>query len=141
MKNGKRISLSTSEKRDAYTEPADTKENSTAAEIQAWLIAQISTRSGRAPDDIDIREPFVYHGLNSKQVVSMTGELGICLDRSLPSTLGFDYPNIAAIAFCLAGEDLIQSVSDDMQTIFLWTAQEYQTPTKAAGGDEGEEEV
>lgn len=74
MKNGKRISLSISEKHDAYTEPADTKENSTAAEIQAWLIAQISGRSGIAPEDINIRKPFVYHGLTSKQVVSMTGK-------------------------------------------------------------------
>ena len=117
MKNGKRISLSTSEKHDAYTEPADTKENSTAAEIQAWLIAQISGRSGIAPEDINIRKPFVYHGLNSKQVVSMTRELGIWLGRSLPSTLGFDYPNIEAIALYLAGDDVVQSSPDDKQTV------------------------
>lgn len=115
MKNGKKISLNTSEKRDAYTEPADTKENSTAAEIQAWLIAQISRRSGIAPEDINIRKPFVYHGLNSKQVVSITGELGMWLGRSLPSTLGFDYPNIEAIALYLAGDDVVQ-FSPDKQT-------------------------
>ena len=73
MKNGKRISLDASAERDAYTDPADMKKHPTAAEIEAWLIAQISGRSGRTPDNIDIRKPFVYHGLNSKQVVSMTG--------------------------------------------------------------------
>ena len=73
MKNGKRIFLDASAQRDVYTEPADVKKHPTAAEIEAWLIAQISGRSGRTPDDIDIREPFLYHGLNSKQLVSMTG--------------------------------------------------------------------
>jgi hypothetical protein len=71
---GERTFLDASAERDVYMKPAVTKKQPTAAEIEAWLIAQISGRSGRATDDTDIREPFVYHGLNSKQVVSMTGK-------------------------------------------------------------------
>ena len=89
----------------------------TAAEIEVLLIAQISERSGRPPDDIDIREPFVYHGLNSKQVVSMSGDLRIGLGDSLLSTLDFDYANIESIALYLARDDVVQSYPDNKQTV------------------------
>ena len=73
-------------------------------EIETWLVTQFAAKVGRAPHDIDTRQPFTYYGLDSLQAVSLAGELETWLGRSLPATLAWDYPTIASLARHLAGE-------------------------------------
>jgi acyl transferase domain-containing protein/acyl-CoA synthetase (AMP-forming)/AMP-acid ligase II/acyl carrier protein len=73
-------------------------------EIETWLVTRFAAKVGRAPHDIDIRQPFTYYGLDSLQAVSLAGELETWLGRSLPATLAWDHPTIALLARHLAGE-------------------------------------
>jgi acyl-CoA synthetase (AMP-forming)/AMP-acid ligase II/acyl carrier protein len=66
--------------------------------IEEWLVQQIAAQLRLAPGQISLDRPFVDFGLDSVQAVSLTGELETWLDRSLPATLVWDYPNIRALA-------------------------------------------
>ncbi|MFQ5794194.1 MAG: type I polyketide synthase [Candidatus Bipolaricaulia bacterium] len=90
-------------------EPADVPRRS-AADIEAWLVSQISGRLGMDPDDIDIHQPFTHYGLDSKHAVRLAGELGAWLGRQLSPTLAYEYPTIEALAQYLA-EDPDPTVS------------------------------
>jgi len=70
--------------------------------IRAWLVGKISQQTNIAPQDIDIREPWAHYGLDSLQLVSLSGELGDLLGFKLSVTLGYDYPSIEALAQYLA---------------------------------------
>ncbi|MFQ5794226.1 MAG: AMP-binding protein [Candidatus Bipolaricaulia bacterium] len=78
-------------------EPVDVPRRS-AADIEAWLVSQISGRLGMDPDDIDIGQPFVQYGLDSIQAVSIAQELETWLGLSLSPTLAWDYPTIEALS-------------------------------------------
>ncbi len=78
-------------------------ESSKAAErIQAWLVARVSETLGIAPQEIDVREPFVSYGLGSTEAVSLAGELAEWLERKLSPALVYEYPTIEALALHLA---------------------------------------
>ena len=86
-------------------EPADgPRESRTAAEIEAWLVSQLSELLGIAPSDIDVRQPFTYYGLSSAEAAILAGDLEDWLGCELSPTLAWDYPTIEALASHLAGE-------------------------------------
>jgi acyl carrier protein len=70
--------------------------------IQAWFIMHISDLLGVAPNSIDVRVPFNSYGLSSKDMVVLSGELEVWLERQLSPTLVYEYPNIEALAKYLA---------------------------------------
>ncbi len=74
----------------------------TAEVIQAWLVARLSQTLGIAPQEIDVREPFVRYGLGSTEAVSLAGELAEWLERKLSPALVYEYPTIEALALYLA---------------------------------------
>ncbi|MEH1782799.1 MAG: beta-ketoacyl synthase N-terminal-like domain-containing protein [Nostoc sp.] len=69
-----------------------------AAEIQAWLVNQISQRQNIAPHSIDPRESFSYYGLDSIAAVSLSADLEDWLGCKLLPTLAYDYPTIATLS-------------------------------------------
>jgi len=73
-----------------------------ARDIQAWLIARIADALDIARETIDPNVPFTELGLDSLKTVTVSGELETWLGRSLPSTLLWDYPSIAALSRHLA---------------------------------------
>ncbi|MCP4702330.1 MAG: amino acid adenylation domain-containing protein [Gammaproteobacteria bacterium] len=73
-------------------------ERQTEETIQARLLAGVSARLKTAKEDIDIHEPLARYGLDSAAALSLTGELEEWLGRSLPASLTYDYPSIAALA-------------------------------------------
>jgi acyl carrier protein len=71
--------------------------------IEEWLIARIREVQRLDGTQIDVRAPLETYGLGSVQAVSLVGDLEDWLDRSLPTTLFWDYPSIESIANHLAG--------------------------------------
>lgn len=71
-------------------------------EAQLAVLVKAYMPEGTSPER---DQPFQSMGLDSKQAVSIVGELEDLYGRSLNGTLLFDYPSIAALAAYLAGVD------------------------------------
>jgi acyl carrier protein len=79
--------------------------------IEDWLVAEIASLQGVGPEQIDINESFIANGLNSAASVALVGDLARMLGVTLPETLTWEYPSIAALAEYVAGVG--QSPHDD----------------------------
>jgi acyl-CoA synthetase (AMP-forming)/AMP-acid ligase II/acyl carrier protein len=75
----------------------------TRQEIEDWIVAEVANQQRVDPDQIDVSESFVANGLDSASSVTLVGDLAKTLGVTLPETLTWDYPNIAALADHLAG--------------------------------------
>jgi len=73
-----------------------------APEIHAWLVAQIATRLGIDPRDVDPTEPFVSYGMDSREAVGLSGDLERWLGRRVSPTVAYAHPSVAALARYLA---------------------------------------
>ncbi|MBI2838244.1 MAG: SDR family NAD(P)-dependent oxidoreductase [Acidobacteria bacterium] len=78
------------------------KRPASAADIRAWLVAQLSERLGVPSSEIDNQQPFASYGLSSTEAVVLSGELEDWLGRRLQPTLVWEYPTIEALAGYLA---------------------------------------
>ncbi|NEO57459.1 MAG: aminotransferase class I/II-fold pyridoxal phosphate-dependent enzyme [Okeania sp. SIO3B5] len=76
--------------------------------IKSWLISQLAERLELDIHEIDIERDFIDYGLNSIEVVNLSGELENLLGRRLPPTLLLDYPTIEALA-----EYLVEDTTQD----------------------------
>ncbi|GHO44998.1 type I polyketide synthase [Ktedonospora formicarum] len=90
-------------------EPAQEVESVTAptksvAEVRAWLIQQIAAQLKVRPEAVDTRAPFAQYGMDSLTAVTLSTDLEDWLERELPPTLVYDYPNIETLARYLANE-------------------------------------
>ena len=70
--------------------------------IRAWLMDAVAQALGMELSELDSSAGFATMGLDSKEAVSITGELQDWLKRTLEPTLLFDYPNIDSLAKHLA---------------------------------------
>jgi len=66
--------------------------------VEAWLVERLAALTKVPAGQIDVDQPFADYGLTSMAAVSLSGDLEEWLDRSLPPTLAWDFPNIAAVA-------------------------------------------
>ncbi|HLC15054.1 MAG TPA: beta-ketoacyl synthase N-terminal-like domain-containing protein [Thermodesulfovibrionia bacterium] len=73
--------------------------------LQQWLINRIAQRLYLASSSINVNEPFSLYGMNSVDVVSISGELGELLGRDLSPIMIYDYPTINAVCRYLAAGD------------------------------------
>jgi phthiocerol/phenolphthiocerol synthesis type-I polyketide synthase C len=80
------------------------KKSPSAQTIQGWLVARLSEVLGVESQDIDIREPFTWYGLTSRDAVGLSGDLEDWLGRRLSPTLAYEYPTIETLARHLAGD-------------------------------------
>ncbi len=76
--------------------------------IKSWLVSQLAERLEVDTSEIDIERDFTDYGLNSIEVVNLSGELENLLGRRLPPTLLLDYPTIESLA-----EYLVEDTSED----------------------------
>ncbi|NEQ38279.1 MAG: aminotransferase class I/II-fold pyridoxal phosphate-dependent enzyme [Okeania sp. SIO3I5] len=76
--------------------------------IKSWLVSQLAERLEVDTNEIDIERDFTDYGLNSIEVVNLSGELENLLGRRLPPTLLLDYPTIESLA-----EYLVEDTSED----------------------------
>lgn len=74
----------------------------TVEAIQAWLVSHLAELLKMAPQEIDLRTHFDRYGLDSAEVVTLTGDLEDWLGRELSPSLLYDYLTIADLAQHLA---------------------------------------
>jgi acyl carrier protein len=81
-------------------------------EIQAWLVAHLAESLELEPQAIETRKDFTDYGLNSIELVNISGELELFLGCRLDPTLVLNYPNIEALSKYLGLEHFPPSISD-----------------------------
>ncbi|EHQ64020.1 polyketide synthase [Paenibacillus dendritiformis C454] len=76
-------------------------------DICNWFVQQISALKQISQHEIKAEFPFSRYGLDSKELVSLSGELESFVKRSVDPTLFWDYPSIQAVArhFVFGGEN------------------------------------
>lgn len=67
-------------------------------EIQAWLTAHLAQSLELSAEEIDLDTDFIDYGMNSVEVVNVSGELEGFLGCRLDPTLVLDYSNIRALS-------------------------------------------
>ncbi|MFG2194193.1 SDR family NAD(P)-dependent oxidoreductase [Streptomyces sp. NPDC048639] len=72
------------------------------AGIRALLLRLVAERCAVAPEDIDPDRPLADYGLSSRDAVGLSGELEDALGRTLPATLLWENPSVAALVRRLA---------------------------------------
>ncbi|HRI84532.1 MAG TPA: SDR family NAD(P)-dependent oxidoreductase [Ignavibacteria bacterium] len=80
--------------------------------LKQWLVKRLSEMMQINPESIDVSESFAAYGMDSLKAVQLSGELETLLDRHLPDTLVYDYPNINSLSGFLISENPV-SISHD----------------------------
>ncbi|WP_020588915.1 hybrid non-ribosomal peptide synthetase/type I polyketide synthase [Desulfobacter curvatus] len=80
--------------------------------VRQYFVEEIALTLDRRPEEIDMDVPFSRMGIKSMDLVAITARLANEIRRDLPSTLGFDYPSISAVASFLEKES-DESCGDD----------------------------
>jgi acyl carrier protein len=70
----------------------------TRESIEEWLIQWIARELGMPPADIETSKSLLNYSLSSVTAMMLVGDLEERLSLTLPPTLVWDYPSIAAIA-------------------------------------------
>src|SRR4051794_33006921 len=73
-------------------------------QLQSWLLAEISARTGMPIQDLDADERLSRYGLDSVRATALIADLGVHLGRRLSPTLFWHYPTIDALAAYLSAD-------------------------------------
>ncbi|RKH09839.1 amino acid adenylation domain-containing protein [Corallococcus sp. CA053C] len=79
-------------------------EGAKAEGLEGWLIERIATLSGTPGEDVDPEQPFARYGLDSTDLVGLSGELESRLNRSVSPALLYEQPSITALVRHLEGK-------------------------------------
>lgn len=66
--------------------------------IKAWLVAYVAKVFQIKPDEVNSTLPFERYALGSAETAAMVAELGAWLERDIPVTVLYSYPNIELLA-------------------------------------------
>ena len=80
-------------------------------EYTTFIQQEISSVTSIAADTLDLETPFSGFGIDSLQAVTIAANLSKKLNRELPLTVFFDYPNIRSLADYLAGKSEIATLN------------------------------
>ncbi|MER7690931.1 SDR family NAD(P)-dependent oxidoreductase [Streptomyces sp. NPDC097610] len=100
---------------EATTSITDGRSGSGAAELRSALVQLVSDISGISPEQLDDGRPLAEYGLTSRDAVGLTGELEKLLDRSLATTLLWEYPTIGQLVAALMNADQADAAQSDRQ--------------------------
>jgi len=101
-----------SEKSEAMDLPEETARSASSfsskskksESIEQWMVEQVSQRLSLSPEAVDPRQLFSRYGLDSKELVGLSGDLESYLGKKLSPTLLWQYPTIEALALHLASD-------------------------------------
>lgn len=77
----------------------------TSEELEEWLKAMVASRTGVAPETIDVNLPLDELRIDSMEAVTLAGELESLLKRRVEPTVLWDYRTIRALALALTSEN------------------------------------
>ncbi|MGB4852716.1 MAG: beta-ketoacyl synthase N-terminal-like domain-containing protein, partial [Ignavibacteria bacterium] len=88
-----------SDKRNKTEDKKDKiKFNVTKDNLKEWLVNRISELMQIKKESINTGEPFAVYGMDSLKAVQLSGDLEVLLEKELPATLVYDYPNINSLS-------------------------------------------
>ena len=90
----------------SFNPPPSVANRPTAVTIETWLCEQLATSLNVAVETIDPDVPFDSYGLDSTEVIGLSGELEEFLQQKVSPTLLYDYPTVATLAEHLADSAL-----------------------------------
>ncbi len=73
-------------------------------EIRSFLVAEVARMANLDPARLDINRAFAHYGLDSAQMLEITGQLAEWLGHKLHDSLAWEYPNIRQLSAYLAGK-------------------------------------
>lgn len=73
--------------------------------LRAWLVDRVATTLGVPASEVDPGKPLQETGLSSRDAMTLTGDLGQLLGRSLPATLVWEHPTINELVAALSEVD------------------------------------
>lgn len=78
-------------------------EKNNVSHMQQWLTQELVRRFNLKESDIDLKKPFSFYGIDSKEALSLAGDIEDTLHVKLPPTLLWQYPDIDRLATFLSG--------------------------------------
>lgn len=82
------------------------KFKATSFNLKNWLVKRLSDLMQISIESIDVSESFAAYGMDSLKAVQLSGDLETLLERHLPDTLVYDYPNVNALSEFLSTENV-----------------------------------
>src|SRR5215831_6714280 len=79
----------------------------TEVDTEGWLVRHLAHKLRMPPDALERQQPLVRYGLDSLVALELVAELEDWLGCTLPLTLAWEYPTIAALASHL--QEVMQS--------------------------------
>ncbi|ESA33424.1 phosphopantetheine-binding protein [Leptolyngbya sp. Heron Island J] len=92
----------------SFNQPPSITDQPTADTIETWLCEQLAASLNVTLETIDPDVPFDSYGLDSTEVIGLSGDLEEWLQQKVSPTLLYDYPTVATLAEHLADRSLPQ---------------------------------
>ncbi|WP_328616797.1 SDR family NAD(P)-dependent oxidoreductase [Amycolatopsis sp. NBC_00355] len=77
--------------------------------VRAWLVERVAAITGIPAGEVDADRPLQETGLSSRDAMSLTGDLGRFLGRSLAATFVWQHPSITALVAALSTVDEVRA--------------------------------
>ncbi|MDP9151015.1 MAG: acyltransferase domain-containing protein, partial [Myxococcota bacterium] len=74
-------------------------------EVQDFIVRRLASQLSLSPESVDVGAPLARFGLDSIAALELLSDLEEWLKRSVPGTLLYDHPTIAAVATFLCSSD------------------------------------
>lgn len=71
-------------------------------EIANWLVAEFALVAGVDESEIDVELPFSDYALDSSIAVSVANKLSAWVNKELPITVFWEYPNIRLLSSAIS---------------------------------------
>jgi acyl carrier protein len=81
-------------------------ETRSARDITRWLVAEIAKLTSIPADQLDVEEPITTYLTDSRDALSLAGDLQTWLGVELSASIMWDHPTIAALASFMVQEVL-----------------------------------
>lgn len=81
-------------------------ETRNAQDIANWLVVEISKLTGIPREQLDVEEPMTTYLTDSRDALSLAGDLQTWLGVELSASIMWDHPTIAALASFMVQEVL-----------------------------------
>ena len=79
--------------------------------LKEWIVTNLSEMMQIKRESVDVTESFAVYGMDSLKAVQLSGDLETLLEKELPSTLVYDYPNINSLT-----DFLCKNINDSVET-------------------------
>lgn len=100
--------------------------------LKEWLVNRISELMQIKKESIDTGEPFAVYGMDSLKAVQLSGDLEMLLDKELPATLVYDYPNINSLSDFLS-RDTVTNINVEKEETKIQNNSDINEPIAITG--------